>query len=93
MAATFALYLNQAIKEGTVQANFKGVAFGDSWISPIDSTETWAQYLYALVSKSRDVIFLHVPESLNLLQTSNSLSLIPNKSKSVKFKLEKSGKL
>lgn len=52
MVATFALHLNKAIKEGSIQANFKGVAFGDSWISPIDSTETWSQYLYALVSSS-----------------------------------------
>jgi serine carboxypeptidase 1 len=47
MAAAFAQVLQQAIKKGTVKANLKGVALGDSWISPIDYVNTWGQYLYA----------------------------------------------
>lgn len=45
MAAEYALALDNAIKSGTVQADFKGVALGDSWISPIDSVLTWAPFL------------------------------------------------
>lgn len=45
MAAEYALNLYQAIKNKKLQANFKGVAMGDSWVSPIDSCLTWAPYL------------------------------------------------
>ena len=50
MTATFARHLNDAIISGKIVANFKGIALGDSWISPADSTESWGHYLYALVS-------------------------------------------
>lgn len=50
MTATFARHLNDAIVSGKIVANLKGVALGDSWISPLDSTESWSDYLYALVS-------------------------------------------
>lgn len=40
----------QAIKNGQIKSNFKGIGLGDSWISPIDSCLTWAPYLYSQVS-------------------------------------------
>lgn len=47
MTAGFAAALYQAIKGGKITANFKGIALGDSWISPLDSVATWGPYLYA----------------------------------------------
>ncbi|XP_003384527.1 PREDICTED: retinoid-inducible serine carboxypeptidase-like [Amphimedon queenslandica] len=47
MTAAFGVLLNSAIQSGKIQVNFKGVALGDSWISPIDSVLTWGPYLYA----------------------------------------------
>lgn len=41
----------QNIQAGKISCNFKGFAMGDSWISPIDSTLTWAPYLYVNVSQ------------------------------------------
>ena len=52
MTATFARHLNDAIVNGSIVANLKGIALGDSWISPLDSTQSWADYLYATVSAS-----------------------------------------
>ncbi|XP_052817805.1 retinoid-inducible serine carboxypeptidase-like [Mya arenaria] len=43
-AISQALYKN--IQAGNISCNFKGLAMGDSWISPADSTATWAPYLY-----------------------------------------------
>ena len=34
----------------SVKCDFRGLAMGDSWISPIDSVLTWGPYLYATVS-------------------------------------------
>lgn len=48
MAAAFGLKLFDAIKAGQVKAIFKGVALGDSWISPVDSVATWSSYLLSL---------------------------------------------
>ncbi|XP_049811567.1 retinoid-inducible serine carboxypeptidase-like [Schistocerca nitens] len=45
MAAEFALELYKAIQAGEVTVPLKGVAMGDSWISPIDSVLTWAPFL------------------------------------------------
>ncbi|XP_050456728.1 retinoid-inducible serine carboxypeptidase-like isoform X2 [Cataglyphis hispanica] len=45
MGAEFALVWDRAQKAGTIESNLKGVALGDAWISPIDSTMTWAPYL------------------------------------------------
>ena len=42
--------LLQAIKAGEIKMDFKGFAMGDSWISPVDSTNSWGPYLYATVS-------------------------------------------
>lgn len=47
MAVDFALELSKAIKSKNLTCNFKGIALGDSWISPLDSVSTWGQYLYA----------------------------------------------
>ncbi|KAL5473680.1 hypothetical protein EMCRGX_G028196 [Ephydatia muelleri] len=48
MAAAFGLTLFNAIKAGQVKCIFKGVALGDSWISPVDSVATWSSYLLSL---------------------------------------------
>ena len=47
---TINLYIQlQAIKAGEVVSNFQGVGLGDSWISPIDSVNTWGPFLYSMV--------------------------------------------
>ncbi|KAG8186687.1 hypothetical protein JTE90_014761 [Oedothorax gibbosus] len=48
MTVDFALALTQAIKSKNITCNFKGIALGDSWISPLDSVFTWGSYLYTL---------------------------------------------
>uniref|UniRef100_A0A8C5R8R4 Carboxypeptidase n=1 Tax=Leptobrachium leishanense TaxID=445787 RepID=A0A8C5R8R4_9ANUR len=48
MAAVISLALHEAIQAGTIKCNFKGVALGDSWISPIDSVLSWGPYLYSM---------------------------------------------
>ncbi|XP_054155571.1 retinoid-inducible serine carboxypeptidase-like [Oppia nitens] len=48
MTVGFAKELHQAIKNNEIKSNFKGVALGDSWISPLDSTSSWGDYLYSL---------------------------------------------
>ncbi|KAG8227938.1 hypothetical protein J437_LFUL008750, partial [Ladona fulva] len=45
MAAEFGLQLFKAKQSGAMNVNIKGVALGDSWISPIDSVMTWAPFL------------------------------------------------
>ncbi|XP_065898511.1 retinoid-inducible serine carboxypeptidase-like isoform X2 [Dysidea avara] len=47
MTAAFGSLLITAIKEGRIKCDFKGVALGDSWISPIDSVTSWGPVLYA----------------------------------------------
>lgn len=42
--------LSQAIKNGEVVSDFRGVGLGDSWISPMDSVNTWGTFLYQMVS-------------------------------------------
>ena len=49
MTTTFAVTLYKAIQDKKIQCNFKGIALGDSWISPVDSVASWGQYLYSLV--------------------------------------------
>ncbi|GFW67934.1 retinoid-inducible serine carboxypeptidase [Trichonephila clavipes] len=46
MTVDFALALTNAIKNKNITCNFKGIALGDSWISPLDSVYTWPNYLY-----------------------------------------------
>lgn len=53
MTAEFALELDKAIKEGSIESNFIGVGLGDSWVSPLDSVLTWAPYLLQIVSKNQ----------------------------------------
>jgi serine carboxypeptidase 1 len=48
MTAHFGATLQKAILAKTITMNFKGVALGDSWISPTDYTSTWGPYLQAL---------------------------------------------
>lgn len=40
--------LYKAIQAGSIECDFKGVALGDSWISPVDIVLSWGPYLYAL---------------------------------------------
>jgi serine carboxypeptidase 1 len=47
MTAQFAVKLNKAITAGKIKCNLKGIALGDSWISPIDSVLTWAPFLFS----------------------------------------------
>ncbi|CAD6196523.1 unnamed protein product [Caenorhabditis auriculariae] len=47
MSAEFARVITNAIKEGSLQLNFRAVALGDSWISAMDYVNTWGPYLYA----------------------------------------------
>lgn len=49
MAIEFARELYFEIQKGDIDANLVTVAMGDAWISPIDSTLSWAPYLLQLV--------------------------------------------
>lgn len=51
MTVEIAKQLDEAIKKGKIRSNFKGVGLGDSWISPVDSVNTWAPFLYYTVKK------------------------------------------
>jgi len=46
MAAATALELHKEIEAGRMNINLQGVGLGDAWISPMDSVNTWAPYLY-----------------------------------------------
>ncbi|KAK3865399.1 hypothetical protein Pcinc_028986 [Petrolisthes cinctipes] len=48
MTVDFALAFDQAIKNGEVVSDFRGVGLGDSWISPMDSVNTWGMFLYQM---------------------------------------------
>ncbi|KAM4692445.1 retinoid-inducible serine carboxypeptidase isoform 2-T2 [Rhinophrynus dorsalis] len=48
MAAAISLALLKDVKSGNVKCDFRGVALGDSWISPIDSVLSWGPYLYSI---------------------------------------------
>lgn len=50
MAIEFAAELYREIETGQIESNLITVAMGDAWISPIDSTLSWAPYLLQLVS-------------------------------------------
>lgn len=47
MAVSFTIHLWKAIQTNQIQCNFKGIALGDSWISPYDSVASWPSYLKA----------------------------------------------
>lgn len=53
MAVEFAAELNRQIQSGQIESNLITVAMGDAWISPIDSTLSWAPYLLQLVGNER----------------------------------------
>jgi serine carboxypeptidase 1 len=57
MAIEFAHELNLAVQLGTIEANLVAAYLGDAWISPIDSTLSWAPYLLNLVSFYRFYVF------------------------------------
>ncbi|XP_041363466.1 retinoid-inducible serine carboxypeptidase-like [Gigantopelta aegis] len=46
MTAAFSQVLYSAIQRGELNCDFRGLAMGDSWISPVDSTLSWSHYLY-----------------------------------------------
>ena len=46
MTAVFANRLYEGQQRGEIKSNLRGVALGDSWISPTDSVLTWGPYLY-----------------------------------------------
>ncbi|CRL03157.1 CLUMA_CG016183, isoform A [Clunio marinus] len=48
MAIEFAHELYHEIENGNIESNLVTVAMGDAWISPIDSTLSWAPYLFQL---------------------------------------------
>nr|XP_045607589.1 retinoid-inducible serine carboxypeptidase-like [Procambarus clarkii] len=48
MAVDFAIAFDKAIKNGEVVSDFRGVALGDSWISPMDYVNTWGTFLYQM---------------------------------------------
>ncbi|KAK7003896.1 retinoid-inducible serine carboxypeptidase [Biomphalaria glabrata] len=47
MTADFSSVLYNEIQNGGIKMNFQGFAMGDSWISPVDSTNSWGPFLYA----------------------------------------------
>jgi serine carboxypeptidase 1 len=49
MAIEFAYELNKAVERREIEANLQGAYLGDAWISPIESTMSWAPYLFQLV--------------------------------------------
>ncbi|GAQ86726.1 serine carboxypeptidase-like [Klebsormidium nitens] len=53
MTGEFGLELHRAVQKGQVKTNFRGVALGDSWISPIDYVLAWGPLLqsYSLVDR------------------------------------------
>lgn len=46
MTAEFAYELDKEIKAGKINCYLESVGLGNSWISPIDSTLSWAEFLY-----------------------------------------------
>ncbi|KAL4237914.1 Retinoid-inducible serine carboxypeptidase [Mactra antiquata] len=69
MTAAISQALYQSIQSGKISCNFKGFAMGDSWISPVDSTLTWAPYLY--VNSLVDVTgYLKVNDSVTMVADS-----------------------
>eukprot|EP01100_Stratorugosa_tubuloviscum_P008589 TRINITY_DN357_c0_g2_i1.p1 TRINITY_DN357_c0_g2~~TRINITY_DN357_c0_g2_i1.p1 ORF type:complete len:444 (+),score=193.33 TRINITY_DN357_c0_g2_i1:49-1380(+) len=46
MTSGFGVRLYEEIKKGNIDCNFKGVELGDSWVGPIYSVLSWADFLY-----------------------------------------------
>jgi serine carboxypeptidase 1 len=66
MAVEFARDLHDEISRGAIEANLVTVAMGDAWISPIDSTKSWAPYLLQLVSNEGKLSPLRVSAGVRL---------------------------
>ncbi|XP_072939042.1 retinoid-inducible serine carboxypeptidase-like [Epargyreus clarus] len=47
MAVDMAIRMREAEEAGTIRSNLKGIAMGNAWISPVDSTLTWGPLLLA----------------------------------------------
>ncbi|XP_055328822.1 retinoid-inducible serine carboxypeptidase-like isoform X2 [Paramacrobiotus metropolitanus] len=47
MAAVFAVHLWKAVQKGLINAKFRGVAMGDSWVHPEMIVHSWGLYLYS----------------------------------------------
>ncbi|KAH8038015.1 hypothetical protein HPB51_020535 [Rhipicephalus microplus] len=62
MAAEFALQLYKAHASGKVLCKLSGVALGDGWLSPLDSTSTWGQYLYTMLTNGIDWYNILLPQ-------------------------------
>jgi hypothetical protein len=45
----------QEISTEKMKVSFKGFALGDSWISPVDSVNSWSSYLFDLVSCTNNI--------------------------------------
>ena len=56
-------FRTQAIQSGEVVCNFQGVGLGDSWISPMDSVNTWGSFLYNMVLYAK----LHLVKTSGLI--------------------------
>ena len=48
MATAFGKRLHETIQQKEIKCDFKGVALGDSLISPVNSISSWGEYLYQL---------------------------------------------
>lgn len=48
MAVTVAKEIYHQVKAGSMNFNLIGVGLADAWISPIEITKTWPDYLYGL---------------------------------------------
>ncbi|KAF4520075.1 hypothetical protein B566_EDAN007932 [Ephemera danica] len=48
MAVGLARQLQKEITSKGIKLAFKGIALGDSWISPVDSVNSWSSYLFDL---------------------------------------------
>ncbi|XP_065352912.1 retinoid-inducible serine carboxypeptidase-like [Cloeon dipterum] len=65
MAAHFGLEMDRAIKAQEIVSNFKGVVLGSSWIDPVESTSSWADYLLQtsiLDTRGRNIVFNRAEE-------------------------------
>ena len=71
MTATFAVHLIKAIRAQEINAHLAGIALGDSWISPVDSTASWSDYLLSLSlidNKQKEDIDVYVKKINNAVK-------------------------
>ncbi|CAH1115720.1 unnamed protein product [Psylliodes chrysocephalus] len=68
MTAEIALVIDQAQKNGEIEANLKGIGLGDSWISPVDSILAYAPYLLSVGQIDQDGYAI-IMEKANELKT------------------------